>query len=261
MYKLSFILLALLNNEKKDSIDFIIAKYILENVDDLRHISIVELSQACHVSKSTISRFCRKIGLEDFSEIKHELYNVNFYRDSKFHFELNNGDDSYLLKVANQITKLHNYLDYNKINQLVKDIYKYPRVITVGHMQSQLAAFHLQEELFISRKITFCPSLYNLQLDYFKDCTKDDLIIVFSNEGGFFEKVFMRKLKINELKDPKIYFITSNNKVQYYDYTDEVILVPDNDDFISHPMQFNLVSNVIAQAYATYCRNTEEGNM
>lgn len=260
MYKLSFILLALLNNEKKDSIDFIIAKYILENVDNLQHISIMDLSNACHVSKSTISRFCRKIGLEDFSEIKHELYNVDFYRDSKFCFELNNSDDSYLLKVANQITKLHNYLDYDKINQLVKDIYEYPRVITVGHMQSQLAAFNLQEELFVSRKVTFCPSLYNLQLDYFKNCTKDDLIIVFSNEGGFFEKIFMRKLKINELKDAKIYFITSNKRVKYYEYTNEVILVPDNNDFISHPTQFNLVSNVIALAYASYCKKTEENN-
>lgn len=258
MYKLSFILLAILNNEPKDSIYFIIAKYILDNVDNLTNINIMDLSKECHVSKSTISRFCRRIGLTDFTEIKQELYHVNFYRDTKFDFQLNDDTESYVLKVAKQLIKLHNFLDYGMIDKLVEDIYNYPKVAIMGHMQSYHAAANLQENLFVSRKIAVCPSMYNLQLNYLKNCDKDDLIIVFSNQGEFFERIFARKIEINELKEPKIYCITSNAKVKTYNYTDEIILVPDNDNLISHPIQFNLISDIISIAYGKYCKRMEE---
>lgn len=258
MYKLSIILLAVLNNEEKNSVDFTIAKYILDNVDNLKNISVMDLSNACHVSKSTISRFCRKIGLNDFLEIRQELYNVNFYRDEKFNYKLNDGNESYVLKVANQLIKLHNVLDYTMIDKLVKDIYNFPRVVIVGHMQSYQAAINLQENLFVSRKITVCPSAFSLQLNYFKNCNKDDLIIVFSNEGEFFERIFARKTEITELREPKVYFITSNKKVKNYNYTDEIIWVPDNNNLVSHPIQFNLISDIISIAYGNYCKEIEE---
>lgn len=257
MYKLSIILLAILNSEDVNSIDFIIAKFILDHVDNLAHISMKSLSEECHVSKASISRFCRKIGLDDFMELRQELYKVRFYRDEQFNWQLNSGDRSYVMLVAMQLVKLHQFLDYGQIRKLASDIYRFPRVTVVGHMQSQAAATNLQENLFVSRKIAVSPSLFGDQLSYFKQCSKDDLIIVFSNEGLFFERIFDRKLQINELREPKIYVITSHAEVSEFNYYNEVVLVPDNDDFVSHPMQFMAVSNIIAIAYAQYCREME----
>ena len=71
--KLPYILLELINNESPESVDYIIARYILDHLTELSGASIQDISDACEVSKSTLSRFCRKAGLEDFQEMKNEL--------------------------------------------------------------------------------------------------------------------------------------------------------------------------------------------
>ena len=59
-------LLNVINRESSDSMNFIIAQYILENLDRRKVITTKELADNCNVSKSSISRFCRKIGYEGF---------------------------------------------------------------------------------------------------------------------------------------------------------------------------------------------------
>lgn len=63
-------LLGVIEKEDPGSTDYIIADYILHNVYELGKCSSLELAQGCNVSKSSISRFCRNIGLEDFFTLK-----------------------------------------------------------------------------------------------------------------------------------------------------------------------------------------------
>lgn len=64
------LLLGVIEKEDPGSTDYIIADYILHNVYELGKCSSLELAQGCNVSKSSISRFCRNIGLEDFFTLK-----------------------------------------------------------------------------------------------------------------------------------------------------------------------------------------------
>ena len=66
MYNLTIILLSTINSELINSNNYRIAKYILENMRALEDISITELAKECYVSNSSISRFCRDIGLRDY---------------------------------------------------------------------------------------------------------------------------------------------------------------------------------------------------
>ena len=50
---------------QKVQITIKIAKYMIENMRDLEEYSLTDLAQACYVSNSSISRFCRDIGLKD----------------------------------------------------------------------------------------------------------------------------------------------------------------------------------------------------
>ena len=52
-----------------------ILEYIYENHEDVVHMSIRELSQAVSYSSATILRFCKKLGLSGFSELKFALRN------------------------------------------------------------------------------------------------------------------------------------------------------------------------------------------
>lgn len=72
MFNLIIILLSTLNDEPKGSNNYKIAKYMIENMRDLEEYSLTDLAQACYVSNSSISRFCRDIGLKDFNALKNK---------------------------------------------------------------------------------------------------------------------------------------------------------------------------------------------
>ena len=73
MFNLAIILLSLMNSESADSNNNRIAKYILEHIDELENVSISDLARKCYVSNSSISRFCRAIGLQDYNELRNQV--------------------------------------------------------------------------------------------------------------------------------------------------------------------------------------------
>ncbi len=72
--KLPIVLLSELAAGREDSNNCRIARYLLERLDCLEDVSIEKLAAECFVSKATVSRFCRDIGLEDFSELRNLLH-------------------------------------------------------------------------------------------------------------------------------------------------------------------------------------------
>ena len=50
-----------------------ILRYVYENMDDVLHMSIQELSKQVSYSTATILRFCKKLGFYGFAEFKYAL--------------------------------------------------------------------------------------------------------------------------------------------------------------------------------------------
>ena len=55
MYWLKIALFSILDNESETSNNYIIAKFILENYDQLSGVSLTEISRRCNLSKAAIS--------------------------------------------------------------------------------------------------------------------------------------------------------------------------------------------------------------
>ena len=227
LHKLPYICLELLNTENPESVDYIIARYLVEHIYRLSGVSIQDIADACSVSKSTISRFCRKAGLEDFQEMKDELYNSRPYRDVMFNTPLvSENGESYLQLVAKQALALDQALDYKKISTLASEIYTANNVLLMGSMQAMNPAVNLQQDLFASDKVTRAPGMFSLQLDALTRAKAGDLVICFSNSGSFFERLFMTSGDIHKLDQLKIWMITGNENL-HLPYINETILVPD----------------------------------
>ncbi|MGC6768682.1 MurR/RpiR family transcriptional regulator [Enterococcus sp. LJL128] len=86
-----------------NNLELIVYQYILEHIDQIPKLTIRELSANCHVSTSTILRFCTKMGFEGFSELKFALKkeedqpnSFEDYYDSAVHV------DSFLKKINKQ---------------------------------------------------------------------------------------------------------------------------------------------------------------
>ncbi|MBN8203592.1 MurR/RpiR family transcriptional regulator [Bacillus sp. NTK034] len=59
--------------EKFTSSESDLAKYIIENPDEISQLSISQIAKKIHISPATITRFCQKISFSGFNEFKHEL--------------------------------------------------------------------------------------------------------------------------------------------------------------------------------------------
>ena len=71
--KLPVVLLSITATAKSDSINSLLASYILQHAGKVAGIGIKELAADCHVGVGSVSRFCREIGLESYSELQQLL--------------------------------------------------------------------------------------------------------------------------------------------------------------------------------------------
>ena len=63
-------LLNILNEANKDSLEANIAENILKILDKIENYSIDQVANICHVSKSTLSKFVRKLNFECYKEFR-----------------------------------------------------------------------------------------------------------------------------------------------------------------------------------------------
>lgn len=82
-------LLIILNDGKESSTYYHIANILLCNYDSIQNMTIKEVADLCFVSKSTISKFTRHIGVDDFIELKASA----FYISNKESNNLNYNDN------------------------------------------------------------------------------------------------------------------------------------------------------------------------
>ncbi len=253
--RLPYTLLELINNESTESVDYIISDYILQHISTLHDANIQDIADACAVSKSTISRFCRRTGFQTYHEMKEEIDTFHPYRDSFFHVPLVDEEGTYLQKVARQISFLDQNLNYDQIRKLAEEIYNHDRVMMMGSMQAMNPAANLQQDLFASNKICRAPGSFVLKEEAINKAKPKDLVIIFSNSGLFFERMNLKPRSYAKLNELTVWMITGNENAIQLPYVDYMIHVPNNNSYVTHPLQFNLVESVIALAFAEYCRH------
>lgn len=233
--KLPIVFLSTLASEKKDSTNSQIATYLLNHLDDIKNIGIQEMAKECSVAMSSISRFCKEIGLNDFNELRELLIStkMNFEQYSSSS-KAKNRLEEYSLKVKESITMVEKSINMQQIDALCKEIQKYQQVGIFG--------------LLMLGKQTYSHISYKQQLQYISSTNEDDLLIIFSYTGCYFDYPDIRTLK-NKLKKPQIWLISSK-KESYPDFIDHVITFDSKQDQNSHPYQLQFIARLIAQEYA-----------
>ena len=127
-------LIDVINEYSEDSTFYSIAYTMLLNFDNLQNLSINDVANLCHVSKSTISKFVRSLNFEDYSDFKAEAY----FKENRFNSDYNyvaniqqyiaNQDaNTYIDKVIQDIEIIKN-IDMTVIRKIAQIIYQYPKV-------------------------------------------------------------------------------------------------------------------------------------
>lgn len=247
--KLPIVFLSTIASEKKDSTNSQIATYILDHLDELQNIGIKQMASECSVAISSISRFCKEIGLRDFAELKDLLLSTDLYFEEQS--ALKSPKDrlhDYSKKVKQSIEMVENSIDMAAITDLCNDIYNYQRVAVFGLLKAGAVCLNLQGDLLMLGKQVYTNISYQQQMEYIMSANEEDLIIIFSYTGSYFDYQEIRAAK-NQLKIPKIWFISSE-KSEFSTFLDRIITFKSLQDQNSHPYQLQFIASLIAQEYS-----------
>lgn len=261
-------LLIILNEESPDSTYYHIALVMLKHIEELMKIPINKLAEICDVSKSTISKFIRFIGYEDYAEFRYAAtfednkYNNNFnYVYNVMKYIENNSMDCFIDTIRKDIEATYRNLDWDSIDRLVKDLVQYKRVAAFGLMFSETAAMDLQVKLAYNKKF-IVTNLNDLKQDYFiQNAGEDTLIIAFSDSGEFINKYqniedFANKKAFSATK-AKVVVITSNRNMEKDPRVDYCIYYEKTTSLCTHRIVYGVLTDVIAYKYRQYTHNVQ----
>jgi DNA-binding MurR/RpiR family transcriptional regulator len=248
--KFSVVFLTTIASEKSNSTNSIIASYILKHIDELQNLGISSLASQCHVSMSSISRFCKDIGLRDFVELKELLLQVDFdFEEQSNSQSIKNRIHDYTLKINESISMVEKTIDIKQIIKLCNDIKNYDNVAIFGLLKAASVAFNLQCDLLMMNKQVYTHISYHEQIEYLNHVNEDNLIVLFSYTGSYFDYLDIRSITTN-LSKSKIWLISGDINKEYPNYIDEVITFSSKQDQGSHPYQLQFIASLIAQEYA-----------
>lgn len=98
-----------INTDGLSKSDIIVANYIMKNYFSIPYMSINEVAKCVNVSEATLSRFCRKIGYENFKDLKKKI--------------IESSNISPSLKVKNTLIKMSSSShDKNTINNVLSNL-------------------------------------------------------------------------------------------------------------------------------------------
>lgn len=252
MGKIRQSLVAIMNSEETSSTYYRIAKYLLQNNYIAKHVSMDDVAKNCYCAKSTVSRFCRQIGYENYYELNQDLYDSTKKSQDKYNRYLNYdfktskeiflGDLLYAIEMINQT------LNEKEINKFVYNLNNYDEVAIFGNSQSQTIAQKFQNDMCLSRKIITATALPEYQKEYIQNANSHTLIIIISFSGDYFRQ-FISKYQFENSK-PKILLITCNKKMVHSALYDEVYYIPANDNYAFRAHSISIFLNIIAIEYA-----------
>lgn len=252
-------LLIILNDSDSASTDYHIARTLIQNFYELHLLSIGEVAGLCSVSKSTISKFIRNLGFEDYADFRAS----SVFEENKYGFALNynqniaeyidkNGLEDYINCIENDIRDFRTFYDIGAIRELAHDLIVYKKVAAFGLLFSEIGAMDLQMKLAYNGK--FILSILNdiKQDHYIRSSDENTLIIIYSNSGGYIERYQLSEFQ--EAKNyadirAKIVLITSNKEMRRHPAVDLCICHRHLSSIQSHSVLFPLINDAIIMEY------------
>lgn len=247
--KLPALMLSVLASEKSGSTNSVIAGFILNHPEQASEMGIKELADACHAGTGSVSRFCRDYGFQDFSELKRLL------KEAEFRYEGITGEDTadriskWSHRMQEVIGHTASSLSVSKIKELARKIREYEKVSAYGMLKAEAAAVSLQTDMLMMGKKIHTAVSYADQIDGILQAGRDELIIIFSYTGSYFD-YHRFGVKERQLYLPEIWMVCGTQR-KLPEYINDVIRFDSDQDQFGHPWQLMEAGSLIAAEYET----------
>lgn len=182
-------LTSVINDSPQDDVNYTLAYYFLQHYHELDELNIYDVAAQCYVSRSSVRRFCKEIGYENFKDLKHNFKEF----DEQFHQLLSNNDqENYREWLTNEINSMMKELDQrmntNEVDVIIDKIHDSREVVFLTSGSSTMPVKEFQRSMIVCGKIIRIISDANV--DYVIDSlTEQDYLITVSATGHFAKEV------------------------------------------------------------------------
>lgn len=191
-----------LNNVRKNlSIkELSVADYIFDNRQDIKAMSIQELSKLTQASTSTILRLCKKLGFEGFSDFKIDLiaslnneYKVIFQEDISLEDSIEEVNNKVYQMEKSALDETYALINKKQLTQAIDLLNNSNKVVIFGVGNSALSGKELEYQLIKLKKNLCCHFDYHTQRNALATMDENDLLIIISHSGETLECINLLK--------------------------------------------------------------------
>lgn len=181
-------LCAIVNTDTPTSPDTVLARFFLDNYHQISELSVYDIADSCLVSRSSIHRFCQRLGYQNFKDMKADFNAVSTQYD--YFMKLAGRDDFVIymqLEMMKMIVDLNEQITKDILERLATRIHDSKEVILISSYSEKSYLQKFQRPLVLSGKIirVFCDHFEedDLQYSFLKKLDKDSFVIVISAKG------------------------------------------------------------------------------
>ncbi|QIK86548.1 MurR/RpiR family transcriptional regulator [Erysipelothrix sp. HDW6B] len=224
-----------------------ISEYILAHPNEVISLSIQQLAQRTFTSTATITRYCRKMQTDGFTDFKVRLTKElstsprgQRVRDD-LPFDKNESPNQILESILNlnyqSMQDTYNSIDQQQLNRVAMAIHQSPHIYLYGTGQSLILCQDFQYKLFRIEKDCNLESAVGFQFMKTHTQPKDSLAIVISYYGTSINNLrIMTSLKDRNVP---IVLITGPNDNPLVPLADEVIHVAPQEELMTKMASFS----------------------
>lgn len=225
------LLLRYINNVKKKDNNYDIAQAMLNNYNDICKLTIHELAEKCYVSSSSISRFIRLMGYENYTSFK-DACSDSIGINVDYSLELSKATKKdikpiyqrYTDNVKSNLDFIFETIDYLQLERICQMIYNTKDVAFFGLEFATLLGQHFQIKMAELNKLVKIGNTFNEQKEIAESFEEGGVVIIASLEGGYFyhnDEI----LKILKNRKVKIVALTMNTNSMIVRQTDEIVII------------------------------------
>lgn len=207
-----------------------IANYILNNPEEAKDLSVIEMAKKSGTSEASVIRFCKTLGLKGYQDLKIAISMsiVNESKKEKILHEIINADDSpevILKKMAmgsiQAIQDTCNVINISNLSKAINVIDNCEKIHLFGVGASSIVALDAQYKFSRINIPTFMFFDHHIQLTTAVHLTDKDVAIGISHTGR--TKEIIEVLKIAREKGATTISITQYGKSPIQDVSDIVL--------------------------------------
>ncbi|WP_136606064.1 MurR/RpiR family transcriptional regulator [Paenibacillus dokdonensis] len=218
--------------EMKDSltpVEKMVAEYVLQNLEEIPHLSIKRLAQLTKTSDASVLRFCKTMGYSGYRSfivsISASLGSMEEQKDP--YTDIQPGDDLSVIisnTSRNNIKSIEDTLsviDKNEVDRAVQVLRQSNRIVFFGIGASGLVGIDAEQKFSRINKICHAYTDGHSQLTAATLLDKGDVAVFISNSGKTSE--ILESLEITKKTGATIIAITKYNKSELADKANIVL--------------------------------------